>query len=134
MYEFNKYQKRWFTALRSRKYKQGKSNLCALDSAGTLRYCCLGVASEEFKDELGIVKLKAPENTYTYYDGHTTFPPESLVEALRLRDNGGGFRYSVQSEHGNEVDSLVAANDVYGWTFEQIADFAEQNPESVFEP
>lgn len=49
----NKIRNKWVKALRSRKFRQGKHQLCTFDkNKGTAKYCCLGVLAKVVEPKL----------------------------------------------------------------------------------
>lgn len=118
MFELGPKQKTWIAALRSGKYKQGNGKLCSVDFYGNKSYCCLGVANDVL--ELGVLQSSA----YLY----------RAYTELGLRDYDGSFiKENVRNSNlDGFADSLAALNDSFNYTFEQIADYIEQNPENVF--
>jgi hypothetical protein len=60
-----------------------------------------------------------------------------LFKQLGLRDGVGSFSSSPISERpidedGLRANGLAGLNDVFGWSFKQIAAFIRENPEMVF--
>jgi hypothetical protein len=126
--------RKWVDALRSGKYKQGTGFLKRVVDGETC-HCCLGVACEvsglvpEWADctsmhtESGAL---APA-----FDTGTSFLPMAVAEWL-------GFDSPIDDNSnptiGTEVDEdevewdidAVDANDVNGWSFDQIADALEK--------
>ena len=105
-------QKKWISALRSGKYKQGKKKLRVGDS-----YCCLGVACEV----LGIEGVKDPEGYYCYSNLFAVAPMR-VVEALGLINEVGS--------RNDGSTNLTRLNDE-GKTFEEIADELESGKHFV---
>ena len=101
-------QKEWLNALRSGDYKQGCEGLLYDSSDGT--YCCLGVAKECFS-------FKENDNAHLV---------DSYKE-LALRDCGGQL-----SKPFDNFTYLTDMNDSGRYSFNDIADFIEENPELVF--
>lgn len=93
------FKKKWVKALRSGKYKQGKYYLYAGD--GT--YCCLGVAG--IVNGCSIESMKGQSGTMEKIYREVTPVPLSY----------------------GEIQTLTGMNDSYGKTFEEIADYIEQN-------
>jgi hypothetical protein len=108
-------QKAWLVALRSGKYKQARYQL--MTSSG---FCCLGVACD-------ISGLGVWNNLNEYVNTHGLVAKGSLPNYVRdwlgLWDNCG------RTLRGG---SLADLNDELGWTFEEIANFIEKNPEEIF--
>lgn len=120
-------RQKWVEALRSGEYKKTQYRL----KRGENYYCCLGVAAvvagEEFEkdDFTGWLCLR---------DGRVLcnqFLPERVIEAYGLRSEGGRFLKPITFS-GYEYKSLAEVNDHSGWTFGQIADLIENQPEIVF--
>lgn len=109
-------QKQWVNALRSRNYVQCTNALVEYDvQNGAASYCCLGVA-----DKLFNLAPNSDDNLYgSDYRG-----------VLGLRTENGGF-LRLMSVNGYGYTELTQMNDD-GFTFEQIANFIEMNPEVVF--
>jgi hypothetical protein len=114
----------WCEALRSGKFKQGKSLLCNKTDKKNPTYCCLGVLAEILvkKDLLKVVD--PPENAINgavyYCPTHENFDP---------RQAGGRIPESVATLIGlddpNVVDNqtvLIHMNDSFKRTFQQISD------------
>jgi len=103
-------KKRWVKALRSGKYKQGVYALCAYDEDDALRYCCLGVLVEE--EVGGHWILHQDFGTYSL-DGYSDVFPDEAAKEIGLSD----------AAH----DKLTQLNDISGKSFEEIADWIEEN-------
>ena len=103
---------RWVEALRSGKYQQGQ---------GTLKYgesfCCLGVLCDLHAKETGVDWEYDPRRNAQKYLGNTGVPPVKV-------HSWAGIRHKA-----NEV--LTNLNDARGYTFEQIADWIEENWERL---
>lgn len=96
-----KYKGPWIEALRSGKYKQGRRTLCWDNT-----YCCLGVLAE-----INGHLQKTPfinKSCYTCYD--------TLPSDLAMEFGINGVMYD-----------LMDMNDNKKWTFNQIADWIEEN-------
>lgn len=111
-HEWTENQLKWLKALRSGKYKQGTERLKTSKGG----YCCLGVACAELYGDRARGKW--------FNEGEIA--PDKLVEDLSLHNRDA----RIYTKHG-KMGSLTRANDS-GATFEEIADFIEQNPEAVF--
>lgn len=131
-------RKRWTDALRSGQYKQGREWLCRNGN-----YCCLGVACEVFKEDVGLAvtsgEYKGSEvapYTYTEYNGGGGNLPVAVQNLLGI--NGLGQLPPQAREDIAEWDksyplSLVSLNDELFYDFNKIADvidkyFAEEAP------
>jgi hypothetical protein len=91
--------KRWIARLRSGQEKQGRTQLCILNSRGQMTYCCMGV--------LG--KLRG-------------LPDTRMRDRALLSDIAG--METVLS--ANVSDTLARLNDDEKWSFRQIADLLER--------
>lgn len=96
----------WVAALRSRKYRQGRGQLC--DKNG--RMCCLGVLIDVTQD--GEWNLDGEIFGYSY-DGNPGLPSDSVRRNVGLTD--------VQAHQ------LADLNDQEKWNFSKIADHIEAN-------
>jgi hypothetical protein len=123
----------WIKALRSGVYMQGTSRLLRDFTDGTCHYCCLGVACEIDPD---IERHSEPStlgvrNYYTLRSDplkvhHTTSPEPKRFKKRFGFDVSDGFlaiRNTATGE-GNEAP-LMALNDCYAFTFDDIADVME---------
>ena len=108
--------RKWIEALRSGEFEQGQ---------GALRkgnqYCCLGVACELYRREHpDSVAWDLIGLNMTFYGKHSTLP-------IRVRDWIG-----LRTIDGSyQRVSLINMNDD-GYTFEEIADVIESEPEGLF--
>lgn len=128
-YKFNEYQKKWLAALRSGEYKQCKGKLWREDSdTGEKSYCCLGVASELFNPDF----LGMQPNMQDKSISSAGFVSFALVDVLKLNSESGSLRKSIPKSAGSLVSSLVGLNDEAGYSFTEIAEYIENNPEAVF--
>lgn len=113
----NENAKKLVAALRSGEYEQGTGWLC---NGG--KHCCLGVASELYAKE-------NPDFTVIDKDGIKTFGGNTATCPLSVKNWLG-----LWSDFGTTKDenkSLVSLNDT-GFTFNEIADFIESEPEGLF--
>ena len=106
-------QKKWVKTLRSGKYKQGKEALKKGE-----KYCCLGVLCD--------IEQKLTTEGYVKGTGNEAYLPKTLVSKYSFHSEEGNLK-----NYSNGKPSLVVMNDK-GYTFKEIADFIEQNPEQVF--
>lgn len=118
-------QKAWLTALESGDYEQGNS---VLRNRGD-QFCCLGVACDLFKAEVGMDWLKDGAQNYVFAAspdscGHTAGVPVAVQTLLRLRGTLGE-RLTGRS--------LAVMNDT-GLSFAQLVAFIRANPDDVFIP
>ena len=101
--------KKWIKALRSGKYQQGNGYLCKDD-----KYCCLGILiAVHFGEDVflpakghGIENVKA-------FDGKISYLPSDFSDQI-------GLDYSTE-------ESLIHMNDLDKKTFNEIADYIENN-------
>ncbi len=132
-YKYNELQLAWLAALRSGKYKQGDGQLAIADSSKHVKYCCLGVACVIAR-KIGLMDLPKTKRTYSddiFFGGEDNLLPECMVNPLRLRSVGGKLKKAFQVK-GERIADLTDMNDTLKWTFTQIADYIETNPENVF--
>ena len=109
--EFDK----WIKALRSGKYKQGKSALRSIDN----KFCCLGV----YLDAVKKVKWERDDAIVRYScQNHGLHLPRQVAIGSFYNELGRSKSFS------QALTSLTTLNDT-GHTFEQIADILEKNPE-----
>ena len=101
-------KEKWVAALRSNKYKQGRSRLRNSDDT----YCCLGVLCDVVDNSKW--NLSANGEWYSYSDDN---------------DGDDGWIYSVSKDllpDDNMQGDLMGMND-HGKSFTEIADYIEQN-------
>lgn len=115
----NNNRKLWIDALRSGLYQQTVGHLNQGDN-----YCCLGVACEVYQQEVGdLTIVRSAIDGIRSYDGDPKLLPEKVRKWLGLTANDGAY----------EEGSLVSLNDSRGYSFEDIADLIETDPEGLFE-
>jgi hypothetical protein len=105
---------RWTAALRSGRFKQGRSALRSQDEL-----CCLGVLCE-LAAEAGVVSAvpgKGDGHCWSY-DGFVDYLPESVQEWAGLP--GGNPLATAPGQRG--AAPLAILNDEYDLSFAQIAD------------
>ena len=119
----NENAKKWVTALRSSKYKQGKGQL-----KRDLSYCCLGVACDLYAQEFPEFDVYPREVAGSIlYNGEVNFLPTVVMNWLLLRTKNGEYG---PPEPGRE-HSLTWDND--NWAgFAEIADIIESEPLGLF--
>lgn len=107
----------WLEALRSGKYKQTTRALCELNDDGTYGYCCLGVLCDIVApgDWQGaeVMNMTDGQHRYRRHLSHASMPSTDVIVAAGL--------------HHSQSDKLAILNDEEKYTFEQIADYIEQN-------
>lgn len=120
-FELGPNQRKWIDALRSGKYKQGKSNL-ARRAGDTIEYCCLGVLCE-------IAGIKPKAGKYPnilQYDGADIYAPPEAIEFVALYGAAGD---NVEPQFTTCADM----NDVRKWNFGLIADWLEMHATAYFQ-
>ena len=114
---------RWVNALRSGTYKR-TTRILRKGRDPNASYCCLGVACDTFKSELGL-EWKESFSAFEYFcmDGISTLLPGSVQDLLGI-DRYGSLPVPVAIEDGL-CKSLVDLNVCGKFTFDQIADVIE---------
>ena len=102
---------KWIEALRSGKYKQGKSRLKNADET----MCCLGVLCDLMNGEWAKTKVNG-NPAFTYYYG-----TEAIGDTLSL-----GIAREVGLECKDRV-KVAQMNDNENKTFAEIADWIQEN-------
>ena len=125
--ELNANAQKCVDALRSGKYKQGQSCL-RKTVEGVSTFCCLGVACDVYRAEVGgewgaIDRPGAIYFTDPDHDIVAAFLPPSVTKWLGIFWNDG-----------QTCSTLVTLNDSDKYTFAQIADHIESQPEGLFKP
>lgn len=118
----NEHAELWVAKLRSGEFTQGHRRLRDGDF-----YCCLGVACELYRQEVGGKWVELYEGMYRFVDDSgswsSTELPATVTKWLGLRTESGKM---------NSVDiSLIAMND-NGREFKGIADIIEREPPGLF--
>lgn len=117
----NENARKWVAALRSGEFKQGRGSLRVDDA-----YCCLGVACEVYRRDVGgswdEFVFRCAGSRY----GFCAHLPSVVAEWLGLCDVAGDYRTGA-----DVYRSLIDDNDS-GASFEQIADLIESGPEGLF--
>ena len=110
----------WITALRSGDYKQGKGVLKKGD-----KYCCLGVLSDlAVKAGIGRWEDSPYRDGVSHVSASGAYYNSYLPYSVRLwagLDSPEGVRLDSQDSR-----SLIALNDMHGFTFSEIADVIER--------
>jgi hypothetical protein len=122
---------KWIEALRSGKYEQTDNRL-KKDN----KFCCLGVLC----DISGITEWKAVEykgHIIDYlYDNQLSALPESVMDWAGIKDRFGYILNTVDgkyiiSEDGEYMSHTLSYFNDLGFNFSTIADFIEQNWETL---
>jgi hypothetical protein len=128
----------WIKALRSGKYKQGKSFLKQFNSKGQPKHCCLGVLCELYNDTMKknhkkTISVKFRDDSHLYY-GYVKFANKngSLPAVVRkwagIKNELGTFSYTERIF--KHTKCLADLNDT-GKKFSTIADIIEKNMENI---
>ena len=124
-------RKLWVSALKGGYYKQTVGYLHTKKD-GQDKFCCLGVACELYKELEGNINCEEQQNEdqtvigYGPLEGYisTQILPPLVQNWLGLESDAGIFQ-------GNELEnSLVDLNDS-GFSFKEIADVIEKEPEGL---
>lgn len=121
--------KMWTDALRSGKYKKGRSRLCVVKKNNSKKYCCLGVLCDLYNhyNEIKINVGDDPLNSAGHcirFDGASAMLPSSVVSWAGMKSDGGFFQNS-----SGGTQALYAINDcpVKKPSFKRMADIIEKN-------
>lgn len=122
----------WVEALRSGEYEQTMGVLCRVSEEGEKSYCCLGVACEVYRKEVGGLGTSV-DGTLVRFGGKKRGEVAVLPE--RVRDWLG---LATSSGHTGKCDglaniALTSYNDHHGWSFKKIAAHIERRPKGLFE-
>lgn len=118
-------QERWVAALESGNYKQGHTHLRQDDY-----YCCLGIACEVFREELGL-RVDRDRDGCTRYNHQSVYLPYKVVQHLRLRP-GAALVGPLRPEFQPVEQVLAGLNDSGNYDFLAIAGFIRDNAERIF--
>lgn len=117
-------QKAWVDALRSGNYQQGTEVLHSITNEVSY-FCCLGVLCEMNKEHLDVMVVNRMSRVITEYDHRQSFLPSKLVGAY-------GFHDDLGLNIVDDEKTLAALNDACDYSFSDIADIIEANPEHYF--
>ena len=120
----------WVNALRSGKYEQGSEKL-----RSETGYCCLGVLCDIYAQEhntqwefRGDEEINPQSQDYWYFDEHSEFLPESVMNWAELKTHNPTVRIDVEDNEDEDnwyyKDELSNVNDS-GYDFSQIANLIE---------
>ena len=126
----NENAKAWVAALRSGDYTQTKKMLHRVTPENVPSFCCLGVACKLYIDSVGgnwdTIRRGAWNEQVRFTDNEGASADSDLTPAvmdwLGLADSEGAYC----------VGTLVSLNDNLDFTFDQIADAIESQPEGLF--
>lgn len=107
-------KQKWLNELRSGKYEQAFYVLCKVLPDGKRAYCANGILCH-IAEKHGIVRTRAvPKNGMwvVLFDGHIDYTPPNVLRWAGL--NG-------------PLNHISTLNDFYRKSFEEIADFVEDN-------
>lgn len=110
-------KKLWVEALRSGAYNQGKNRLRNLNN----EFCCLGVLCD--------LHAKAHGNDWTYEDGqirYVTYLTQGSALPQPVTNWAGISLYGHYDGDEGNFNSLTRLNDIFGFTFNEIADVIER--------
>jgi hypothetical protein len=124
--------KKWAKALRSGKFKQGKSWLKQYNSKGQVQHCCLGVLCELYnesmkknhKKSLQTRSVDGVEANFVYFGNQSQGLPKVVREWSGVQTSLGDFDTS------NDFLCLADLNDC-GSKFKTIANLIEKNMENI---
>ena len=123
-------KQKWIGALRSGKYEQGSEKLRSVTG-----YCCLGVLCDLYAQEhntqwefRGDEEINPQSQDYWYFDEHSEFLPESVMNWAELKTHNPTVRVDVEDNDDEDnwyyKDELSDINDS-GYDFSQIANIIE---------
>ena len=128
-------QKAWLKNLRAHPERQMEEQLGERTNDGGYKVCCLGEALLTLYREYDSIDIESESEFLDHvfqgdgvlYDHGAMEALENSYDELGLRDSEGVF----DNIRLGDAISLAEANDL-GYTWLQIADFIEENPETVF--
>lgn len=135
--------KKWVEELRSGEHAQAQNKLKARVDSGPdapVGFCCLGVACDLYGRETGLGKwVEEEDGTFMFvsvgdevmFSNQEEFLPLPVMRWLGISENDGAFKKEVMIDDCSTHGSLVSLND-HSYTFEQIADVIELEPEGLF--
>ena len=114
------FTKEWLTALRSGEYKQTTGSLYNIQDQG---YCCIGVAAR-IKYPLHYLKNKNDRYAGTLQGNKKSIKSDTKYKLSKIPQE---LKRSVNAN--NFVSQLVNLNDDEEYSFEEIAEWIEENVE-----
>lgn len=122
----NQNAEKWVAALRSGEFAQTSGVLTDARN-NQPQHCCLGVACELYRREVGDLKVKATTTdsgrVIVKYDGSASYLPIKVQEWLDLRSPSGAY-----------VNGSLTSDNDKGTPFKGIADIIESEPADLFFP
>lgn len=125
--ELGEIQKAWIKSLRENGHRQHKHSLGIKISDEEYKACCLGEAL------CVLNRLKGKESPFSHdciMDGTEKEVLSKSYSELGLRGEAGALK-KIHIINNISFDSLADLND-HAFTWAEIADYIEQNPENVF--
>ena len=127
--------KKWIKALRSGKYRQGKSWLKQYNSKGQEQHCCLGVLCELYNQSMkkkhkkslktrSVDGLSNPGAGFVYFGNQSQKLPKVVRQWAGVQTSLGDY-----FDAGNDF-CLANLNDI-GRKFNTIANLIEKNMENI---
>jgi hypothetical protein len=119
----------WVDALRSGEYTQGQG--CLKSTSGN--HCCLGVLCELYDKNNEEKLIKTEAEGRVFFNENSRLTPMKVVDWAGLHFSDGSINDTpdfVMILGGPQVESLASLND-HGSSFQEIADFIEQNVERL---
>jgi len=120
---------KWTTALRSGKYKQGRSRLQRLDAFENPQFCCLGVLCDLYIQETGNGKWQSGPNgpnmpVIWIGSGFSGLRlPREVREWAGISSADPTVMFVTKTERAVSLSSL---NDGMGFSFDKIADVIDE--------
>jgi hypothetical protein len=124
--------KKWAKALRSGKFKQGKSWLKQYNSKGQVQHCCLGVLCELYNESmkknhrksLRTRSVDGVDSSYVYFGNQSQGLPKVVRQWSGVKTSLGDM------DANNDFVCLADLNDC-GSKFTTIANLIEKNAENI---
>lgn len=110
-------KEKWLTALRSGDYKQGKGWLCRVERDDSKTYCCLGVLTDLYIQEMGFEWERGV--SCLYFDERAAVLPPSVMNWSSVSDSG--LFYGEEGEEGE----LTSVNDTSD-NFDKVIQIIEE--------
>lgn len=120
----------WVAALRSGKYTQGHGCLLRQLPDDTFQHCCLGVLTDLYRQEMGLVWTADPDlrdgnsKVYSLLGDEAVLPSEVVRWAGLDQENPDLEAFAGLKQRPPICASLAYLNDRH-WSYEAIADVIE---------